>query len=303
MEWRTEPDPQMLLELASSVDIKDADIVEVGMSIPELKDFSDINISPFVEELVEMLQYFHMIYEEINRKYADEYILFAGRDSRLLYVFSKTLASLQGKNQNRFIQIPGSRDFYASERNRNLEIRLLESFHITKKHLDADSRYVFVDTGFEGSVGISFREFVRQTLVTTKDLSEQIPIMLVSSYTDNPTVGQFTDLGQAKGEIGKKLKEYVRYKRERGSTDYLYTEKFSRVNDYLAIFLQNVPQYHGAYNETMEYQGEVIAVSAGRGALVKEPFFYVINADFISPVAALRLDLELVRQILKGTVD
>jgi hypothetical protein len=297
--WQTEPDPLILYDLVLTNKISDKDVIEAGTQLLELKDFSTLNIIPITKKLEEILPYFKKIYEEIEKLYPTEEILFAGRDCRILYFYFKIFAQINNKNTERFIQIPGSQDFYLEKSRDNiLEIKLLESFNITKQKIEEGRKYVFVDTGFEGSVGLSFRKFVQTTLDVKNDLSSNISITLVSRYTNNPTVTQFTDFGPAEGEMYKELREYVRCKIERGNNRDLYTEKFSRINDYVAILMQNTPQYHGPYNHTVNYENKIISVSNNRGLLFSAPQFYVINAEFVNPVVALRVDLWMINRLI-----
>lgn len=303
-EWRKEPEPLELLALLQGGTIDDEMISQVGESILELKDYAHSDLSQIKEWLREVIPYFYKMYDEAQSKHKGKVVLFAGRDARILFTFFKVQAQLRGDDHGLFVQIPGSRDFYADKvRDIELEKKLLESFGVTKERLEAGTEYVFVDTGFVGSVGVAFHKYLQQVLSVSEELAKAVQILLVSNYSEDSSIAQFQDFGPTQNQMKFDLSEFVRWKRERGSTRYLYTEKFSRINDFVAIVMQNVPQYHGAYDHTEIYNDNPIAVSNGRGKLQKDMAFFVINADFINPVAALRIDIWMISKMIADALN
>jgi hypothetical protein len=298
-EWRFEPRPEDIFDLVKNTDISDSQITEVGLSIPELARISRPEIGLLKKSLRRSLPFFQNFYEELEDKFSNDTILFAGRDARAMYLYCKVISILKKRNSDRFIQVPGSREFYKLVDPGSKKAGLLfADLGISKQEILTGKKYIFVDTGFEGTVGLAFRKFADEILDVGALVSTHIPIILVSSYTEEKTVSQFKDMGKAPPAMMKEIKEYIKHKKERGIIRYGYVSGFSRVNDYIAIVMQNIPQYHGPYSSILSYKNRIIATSSDRGRLEENPPVYEINPDFINPVAALIIDMYMTKQII-----
>lgn len=280
LRYRIEPDPLDVLRIVQT---------DPGPYPADIKESAALR---------DTLPYFYRLFDDLVENWSDCSWLFAGRDARIFYLFCKVVSSLRRSDDPRITQIPGSRVFYRKRKDSigKDDAELLNTFGITRKALDEGSRFVFIDTGFEGTLGIEFRSYVQKALGPVSDVVRSIPILLVSSYAKDPTISALNDLGPATGIMHDELQAYIRHKTERGITQWGYVSSFSRVNDYLAVLMQNVPQYHGAYSDIVRTSGGVRIDVMPSDSCTSRPI-YEINPDFVDPDIAFTVDRSFIRDI------
>lgn len=256
-----------------------------GLAIPKMA-------TP-LEDLATSLPYYQQISDALAAAHPSDALLFAGRDAEVLYD-DFCIAHPDKSGQ----LLPASSNLWWSRgiENRALATRFLGQYGLTGTALaKKENRYVLVDSGFRGSIGSYVDEQVAMLHGVSILSSGRLLIRLVSARPKPDGLGeQILDLP------GEERLELHRYNQVHGQgSDY---PSWASGNTYgLAVTMQLMPRYHGAYEDLKLQDDKVIAVPSTRDSTWPDLDQRAgwINESVVNRVAAAVIQYRIVRAAME----
>jgi hypothetical protein len=235
-----------------------------------------------LQDLDASLAYFHMLSDKLARDFPDTTMLFAGRDAEALYddfaiVHSDRAAHLMPASTGLWYSIGMCDKELASE--------FLAGFDLSGEQVaNQSSRYVVVDSGFRGSIGLRLNEKVGDIHGKSIISTGQLAIKLVSAEADvkNRQIRDF-----------QKINAFPELRR---------VQRVSQSDDrarLLAVEMQIMPRYHGAFTDIVERNGSIFARSYDQ--IIEQNIDRVmgVNASVVNPLAAAITQHRVVQAAMK----
>lgn len=244
-----------------------------------------------LQDLEASLPAFQHISDVLAADYPDDVLLFAGRDAEVLYddyslTHPDTVSHL----------LPASSDLWRSPAmgKRNLGARFLGQFGLTESSVAAkENRYVLVDSGFQGTIGIQLNHKIKLFYQHSLLASGSLLIRLVAANR-NSRGQEILGTPSGYGDI-----ELARYNAlYRGETNrhpgWIQGDTYP-----LAVGMQVMPRYHGPYYSLDEYNDSVIALAAYEQPLKNVDDVGWMNSSMVNPVAAAIIQYRVVKAAMQ----
>lgn len=255
-----------------------------GMSAPQMNiPLHDLEVS---------LPYLQLVSDTLADEYPDAVALFAGRDAEVLH---DDYAIAHPDRAGHLL--PASSDLWGSEGMEKLDLaaRFLGQYGLTGEAvLGKQAKYVLVDSGFKGTIGIRLSNKVAELYGQSLLESGALAVRLVAAE---------------EGAIGKTIIELpadvqenlIRYQRMFSGGDYYAWERGNTQG--LAIGMQLMPRYHGAYGKLKLVGDRVVAVPVPQLSTDDlDVFIGWVNDSLVSPVAAAIVQYRVVKAAMERKV-
>ena len=270
-------------------------------------------------ELDNVRPYLYELLRTLFTDYADPTILMAGRDTELLYDAYVAAAQLSAPQRTNVMLFPGSTDFWLNFRSENAGKRLsfFAQYGITEDSLASPSRWLIVDTGFYGSIGLRVHQQLSELFdIRQEKLKKRIMPIKVISRCEQSYAGLLTYLPSLEPEgpgIEQSLADFFSDKTfEKDSalkaafplssktwSMYGRAKGDGSANYPVAVVMQTLPKFHGPYDSVAEVDGRLYAMPKAWEAVdrdVEQRHFH--NQDVVNPGFALLIQYWLCAGVL-----
>lgn len=257
------------------------DLIDAGLYL----GFDNPSMPETAADVEKLQPFFQRVNDAIADQDNDSHVLFAGRDTEVLFDdFAIRYPEIRAR------LLPASKSLWSSPTmtDTNLSENFLLSYGIDAGMLESGAKYVLIDSGFAGSIGWLFGEAVKQS--TGYDVLESGQLVTKLCCTLKGSLG--TPITRFnKGEVPEISRfTYV----EEGST-IATPDTFT-----IAVGMQLMPRFFGAYTRLAERDGRVIAVPQAE-VIVQDidRKNQDINESIVNPLAAAILQYRTVATALK----
>jgi len=323
--WQVRPDILQIAELMQLHHLSPTDIRDAASHMPGLKDYANPNMQETFQELATIFPYLQQIvmFLQHSSEFSKYKILFLGRDAELVHDAFRLYCKMQGI-EKQYALFPGSESFW---NNLSIEtpeekakvVSMLENFGITPENIRRGDKFLILDTGFRGTIGEYVVSIVKKLFgdsVSSSSIEQAFDIRAISTsgFTPGDELVHYSKddrqiaaplMHFKEGILSPELPpERLRQLLPKTLRYPLMPVKpgYNGVDHLIAYSLQLFPQFHERYGALLKRGTTYIAVPAVQTtprADIDNTIYF--NDSIVHPVAAILVQMELVRLILDKT--